>query len=129
MKKLLIICLAVIGTKTYADTIHLNAVAHSSICMVNQPCPMSSVHDIEIINNSGENHKYNYLYSLCDDQNHCHNTGSFVTVNAHSKWNNHYDNWFQPKLTWKGTHQIIAETRVSGHQEAFCQGGNVAIVQ
>lgn len=129
MKKLLILGFSLLVQNIFADTININAIAHSSICIVNQPCMMSSVHDIEIINNNSENHKYNYLYSLCDDENHCHNTGYFVTVNAHSKWKNHYDNWFSPILTWNGTHQIIAETKVSGHQAREVKDDNVVIIE
>lgn len=111
-----------------ADTIHLNAEARYQTCMVNQSCQLSGFHDIEIINNNDQDHAYNYTYSLCSDNNECHNIGNIITVKAHTKWNNHYDNFLMATFNWKGNHQLWSKTTVGGAQYAEYQGGNFIMV-
>jgi hypothetical protein len=128
MKKIIICLLAVASSAAFADKIYLNATALSSTCTKDSYCSITSVHDIQITNNTGNDHDYSYTYSLCSDTGKCNNTGNSIVVKSHSTWNNHFDNILGLNYSWAGTHQVLAMTTVFGTQYQQAQGSNIAIV-
>ena len=71
-----------------------------------------SSHDIQIMNDTANPITYNYQYSLCVNDHGCMVRGNSVTVNAHSRWNNHADLTHFAQYDYSGPFESTATTQV-----------------
>lgn len=114
MKKLLFIALSTLSMSAMADTINLNAQAPGyQYCIRNQLCGVRGTNDIQIINDSNEDHYYRYSYKICIDGDTCRGPDNNVTVKAHTTFYNHLDGYVNVRLSY-GNHQLHNYTYVDG---------------
>lgn len=91
MKKFLPLIAGLFIVNAHADHVTVTTKLTSvNQCRVNHTCDQQASHDIEIINDTDQNHFYGYSYSVCL-VNKCESIGNVIYVNAHTRWNNHHD--------------------------------------
>jgi ABC-type molybdate transport system substrate-binding protein len=96
-------------------TVSVGAQAHDYFSMKGDYVSTSASHDIEIINNSDSAKTFTYVYRYCaEGHNECAISYNTVTVNAHTKWNNHHDSIVSPKYDYVGKYNLTATTNVNG---------------
>lgn len=98
-----------------ADNITLNAYSFDGSCQLSHRCDMRGVHDIEIVNNTDQNHYYTYSYDICADNGQCNVVSNGVWVGYHSKWNNHFESHLTTTLEWPGIHTVTVKTVVNDY--------------
>lgn len=113
MKKLLCL-LFVIPSLSFADVVNLHTVADKNICQFNKPCVVSGNQDIEIINDTGGSHLFEYQYSLCVDDTNCKVIGNKVRVQPHSTWVNHHDSVFYATFNVYNRHVVTSSVSIRG---------------
>jgi hypothetical protein len=105
----------------YADKINIKAVGRNiPKCHVDHRCYLKGSHDIEIINESNDAHKYKYVHVLCalkgDWRTDCHVYENNMVVMPHSTWTNHYDSHASPRFSIHMTYDYLVQTNVFGDQ-------------
>lgn len=85
-----------------------------------------SSHDIEIINDEDSSKSFNYIYKICVQNHGCKQKQNNVTVNAHSKWNNHSEVFHMETYKYAGPYEITATTEVDG---STCTAKSILIVR
>ena len=116
MKKLLPL-LAGLGLLTsiaHADDVIVSTRLTSvNNCRVDHTCDQQASHDIQIINDTAQNHYYVYNYSICA-VSHCESITGQVYVNAHTRWNNHHDTVAHFVFDRKMPVDVVSNTSVDG---------------
>lgn len=122
LRKIIFTLSALTVINAHADKIHVSAIgADIDSCKMDHRCDLKGKHDIEIVNDSNLEHRYEYFYVICSIKENrrcdCNKVGNHVYVKAHSKWNNHYDSFISPIYsTMSGHADYVISTNLSGYQ-------------
>ena len=94
------------------DTFNLNAkVISEQNCRMNHKCDLKGVFDVEITNDSNEDHTYYWSYSVCGDQDvyrQCAMKTGTTTVLHNNYYKTHYEITGKKVFSWAGLHHIDA---------------------
>jgi hypothetical protein len=117
IKLLTISTLVLLSTNAFADLVELRANNEPKNCSSGQVCPLTSNHFIGIQNATNEDHRYEYVYTVCGDNNDCHmERNNNLVIKAHSEFRNSYDNYVAAKFNKKGQRSYFAKTEIFGYQ-------------
>lgn len=117
-----------IQSQAHADVVHLTTVANKATCEFMKECTITGNQDIEIINDSDQNHLYHYQYAICIDVDQCQVVNGNITVYTHTRWNNHHDSSIKRTFDRYNKHQVESDVYVSGTQIMNSKNTNDIIV-
>lgn len=115
IRKIIITLAALTVINSHADQIHVSSSgADIAGCHTNHKCDIHGIHDIEIINDTNEDHKYGYHYMTYiwnrDVRSVTKYIHAYVIIKAHSTWNNHYDSFSKHAFSYSGKYIYAIET-------------------
>lgn len=114
-KKIIMLGLSLISFCTYADQIHVTAVGQPLIkCKTDHKCDIKGIHEIEIINDSNEDHAYGYHYLkyawIRGQRGGVNYVHKYVNIPAHTSWRDHYEGFSKHKFSTEGDYIYVVET-------------------